>query len=630
MTDLRLKLASTLPALKLQISQPSLKARLLPGIPGPQGLPGSAAVIPAVSADNTVPRFDGTEGALQTSGVVIDDSDRIQAKGFELKTSLLVGSANPIRIEPESGNNTSYIGLAANGYEEQINFSGDGSYASKKVVGHRHFNISRTATSGTFYNPANLPIVDDADWTEYSANITFATDQQFVLNTSYQSCTPTVAAQAVTAVTVSPDLTGYSASQTVGWVAWQSGTIYAQGTVQATAGGVINTAQFAAAIGLPTAAIFTATPLILVQPPNMAGGTAILDVVNLKLSRQPPNVYPAPNSYLYNLMMESYTGAAGVKGPFVEYVGIAGIVESPATGLASGIIDFRRIRNGAMHHVYLGGGFYIPTVTTDKGVGTLNLSQLWEAGNRVVAQDAGGNVGLGGQLTATNNIQVTKGSATPELSTFRSDAHGNAAISRVAMYGKDSASNVELFGLITTEVTDNTNGSEDAKVEIQTSVAGTLARRFSVSDRVSFVGTPTNDNATAGDVGEIISSAVETGAAVALTNGVAANVTSISLTAGDWDVTGVVHLQGNAATTVSNAFASVSGTSATLSNTAANASQIWSNGNTIFAAATYVSVPPITRRVTIASTTTHYLVALAAFGVSTCAAFGYIQARRAR
>jgi hypothetical protein len=44
MTDLRLKLASTQPALKLRISQPSLKARVLPGIPGDDGTNATIAV----------------------------------------------------------------------------------------------------------------------------------------------------------------------------------------------------------------------------------------------------------------------------------------------------------------------------------------------------------------------------------------------------------------------------------------------------------------------------------------------------------------------------------------------------------------------------------------------------------
>lgn len=52
------------------------------------------------------------------------------------------------------------------------------------------------------------------------------------------------------------------------------------------------------------------------------------------------------------------------------------------------------------------------------------------------------------------------------------------------------------------------------------------------------IGTTTNDSAAAGSVGEVISSTVLFASAVSLTTGVGANLTSISLTAGDWDVWG--------------------------------------------------------------------------------------------
>jgi predicted nucleic acid-binding protein len=62
--------------------------------------------------------------------------------------------------------------------------------------------------------------------------------------------------------------------------------------------------------------------------------------------------------------------------------------------------------------------------------------------------------------------------------------------------------------------------------------------------------TQTNDSAAAGKVGEFITSNIVVGSAVALTTGTAANVTSVSLTAGDWDVCGEVDLSTAATTNV--------------------------------------------------------------------------------
>jgi hypothetical protein len=55
-------------------------------------------------------------------------------------------------------------------------------------------------------------------------------------------------------------------------------------------------------------------------------------------------------------------------------------------------------------------------------------------------------------------------------------------------------------------------------------------------------GTQTNDSAAAGQVGEIISAVITTG--VALPSGAVVVVGSISLTAGDWDVSGELWISG--------------------------------------------------------------------------------------
>ena len=52
-------------------------------------------------------------------------------------------------------------------------------------------------------------------------------------------------------------------------------------------------------------------------------------------------------------------------------------------------------------------------------------------------------------------------------------------------------------------------------------------------------GTATNDNATAGNVGEYIASVVSGGSPITLVTGVWTNFTSIALSAGDWEVTGL-------------------------------------------------------------------------------------------
>jgi hypothetical protein len=133
-------------------------------------------------------------------------------------------------------------------------------------------------------------------------------------------------------------------------------------------------------------------------------------------------------------------------------------------------------------------------------------------------------------------------------------------------------------------------------------------------------GTGTNDSAAAGYVGEYISSQILFASATSLTTATAKNVTSISLTAGDWDVSGQVSVIASVATQAVSC--GISTTSATLGDFS-----VYSN---IGATTTSFSAIMPTQRISISSTTTVYLVALASFVSGTCTACGFIGARRAR
>lgn len=143
------------------------------------------------------------------------------------------------------------------------------------------------------------------------------------------------------------------------------------------------------------------------------------------------------------------------------------------------------------------------------------------------------------------------------------------------------------------------------------------------------VGTATNNNANAGSVGEYVSSSIASGSAVALSTGTAANITSISLTAGDWDVWITGKFTGGATTTVTRLTPSISTTSATIDTAADRSFNAFYNGQTPFATLD-INVTAGTTRLSLASTTTVFYVALATFGVSTCSGYGIIHARRRR
>ena len=143
------------------------------------------------------------------------------------------------------------------------------------------------------------------------------------------------------------------------------------------------------------------------------------------------------------------------------------------------------------------------------------------------------------------------------------------------------------------------------------------------------VGTTTNDNTNAGNVGEYVVSDIALGSALSLTTATNTNLTSISLTAGDWDVTLAPTFTGGATTTLTFATASISTTSATPDATLGRANNQFYNGLTVFNNINPAQPIPV-RRFTFASTTTVFAVVRANFGTSTCSAFGTLSARRIR
>jgi len=136
--------------------------------------------------------------------------------------------------------------------------------------------------------------------------------------------------------------------------------------------------------------------------------------------------------------------------------------------------------------------------------------------------------------------------------------------------------------------------------------------------------------ATAGNVGEYIESVIASGSATSLTTGTPKTITSISLTAGDWDVSGNISFITAASTSVTGTIASISGTTNVLDSTAGKqAGGFWG------AIVPGASTPAFNQivgpyRLSLSGTTTVFLVGEGFFTVSTLTGYGIIRARRAR
>ena len=147
--------------------------------------------------------------------------------------------------------------------------------------------------------------------------------------------------------------------------------------------------------------------------------------------------------------------------------------------------------------------------------------------------------------------------------------------------------------------------------------------------RGQYPGESSTGNATAGNVGEYVESVIASGSATSLTTATAKSVTSISLTAGDWDVAGNISFIAAAGTSFTFIQCSISQTNNTQDATNGRSSMmsmaaVVPGAGTDFA----LAIQPV--RLSLSGTTTVFIVAQAAFTVSTCTAFGMIRARRVR
>lgn len=224
---------------------------------------------------------------------------------------------------------------------------------------------------------------------------------------------------------------------------------------------------------------------------------------------------------------------------------------------------------------------------------------------------------LAGALVKTNNLSDLSSISTAKvnLSLVKADVGlGNV--------DNTSDANKPVSTVQATAIALKANAANAALTGTTTAVAITASGLITPSSPIGIKGTIAADNAQAGSIGEIITGVASV---IPLGNGSVAFLTSISLTAGDWDVqttvkfipagTTTLSFQQIGVSTSSTAFGAL-GTSVTTFD-----SRVAGQGDTLTSPVTQINV---------AATTPVYIVAQANFAVSTCTASGFIRARRIR
>lgn len=229
--------------------------------------------------------------------------------------------------------------------------------------------------------------------------------------------------------------------------------------------------------------------------------------------------------------------------------------------------------------------------------------------NNVVNSPLSGTTGTGNFVGSTSPTITT-----PKIITGINDANGNEILGF-----QPAASSVNFLTIVngsTTQAPTLLTTGSDTNVLLQLTGKGTSG--------VGTQGTTTNGNAITGNVGQLISSVIASASAVSLSNVTPKDITSISLTAGDWDIYGNVLAQGS----IGNLISFYSWCSLATA-TWPDASLYNGVNSTALLASIYAANTPYLR-VSISSTTTVFLSARAGFSSGTVTGCGGIYARRIR
>ena len=224
-----------------------------------------------------------------------------------------------------------------------------------------------------------------------------------------------------------------------------------------------------------------------------------------------------------------------------------------------------------------------------------------------------------------------------QTTTFQVGRRVQAQINAGFIYGTITAS---VFSSVTTVTVSNDSGALDATLsavslgilgEVNPSIPASITYALTLPN---LIGVTNSSNVTAGEIGEVITNSASN---VSLSTSAVKDITTISLTAGDWEVSApTVLIAFSNGTTWNQAAAFINTSSATqpsftsgMPQTAINLSSTQTS-STVSGFGTGWSSSLSSVRINVSTTTTLYLSCFAFFGVSSANATGYLRARRIR
>lgn len=282
---------------------------------------------------------------------------------------------------------------------------------------------------------------------------------------------------------------------------------------------------------------------------------------------------------------------------------------------ATGLVGNAALANSTISGISLGSN--LSTLTFGSHLTSGGSSYNGSAGITITSDATAANT--------ASTIMLRDGSGQVAATTFTGALAGNATTASTASAVAVSNITGTASGVLTFLATSTSANFASVLTDETGSASGGVVV-FNKAPNI--IGSATNDAAAAGSIGEYLTN---NAGGVSMAGGTAKTVTSVSLTAGDWDVEWFVNVQPAATTNVTQVTSSISTTDNTISFTIGDYSLLqYGAGGLVAGASNGIGMVGYKQRVSLSGTTTYYLVSSVNFSVSTLTASGIIGARRAR
>lgn len=296
----------------------------------------------------------------------------------------------------------------------------------------------------------------------------------------------------------------------------------------------------------------------------------------------------------------------------------------------------------------------LATAQTITGIKTFNADVLINSSNNlqitnIVDNNGANSININALLGAVNYFRISNSSAgSPvEISAIGADTNiplnlqskgsseirllGGNTTNGIRIYNGTSRQHNTMFAFANTAASRIVTFPDATGTMLMTGVAINSVPSIAFSSTSGIIGTTTNDNAASGSVGEVISSIVSSAGAIALTSNTITNISSIVLTAGDWDISGQISFQVSSTTSLTQLRGWLSTSALTLPTSASiSVPQVMDSYNFTASGTQTFTMPIGTGRISLSSPATLYLDARAIFTISTLSSYGWLFARRMR